>query len=80
MSTTASKKKKEPDNEQRVLATLLDTGKYTDLKLVCGEMELKVHRAVVCTQSDFFDKACSSDFKVSREVLNSGIQPSNLGL
>ena len=31
---------------------------YTDLTIVCGDTELKVHRAIVCPQSEFFRAAC----------------------
>lgn len=52
------------EKDFKILQFLLDTGKYTDLRLECGEIELKVHRSIVCAQSEFFDAACHSGFKV----------------
>jgi hypothetical protein len=37
---------------------LLKTGDYADLKIVCGNRNFHVHRAIICPQSDFF-KACT---------------------
>lgn len=45
---------------------MLDTGLYSDLTLRCGSKGFKVHKAVVCAQSDFFSDACKLEgFKVS---------------
>lgn len=30
---------------------LLDTGKYSDLTIICGDKKFKVHRSSVCVQS-----------------------------
>jgi hypothetical protein len=38
--------------------------KYADLTIVCGEQTWLVHKAIVCPRSLFFEKACSSGFKV----------------
>lgn len=49
------------------LRRMLDTGKHTDLTLRCTDdgKEFKVHKAIVCAQSKFFEKACEPDsFKV----------------
>ncbi|KAK5113000.1 hypothetical protein LTR85_011022 [Meristemomyces frigidus] len=37
--------------------------RYSDLAITCGDFCWKVHKVVVCTQSDFFCKACDGDFK-----------------
>lgn len=47
------------------LSTLLLSEKFSDMTITCGGREFKAHRAVVCTQSSFFDKAFTSDFRVS---------------
>lgn len=47
------------------LATLLQSEKYSDMTISCGGRDFKAHRAIVCTQSSFFDRAMSSNFKVS---------------
>jgi hypothetical protein len=46
------------------LGTLLFNDKYSDLCISCGGREFKVHRAIVCTQSDFFANACDGPFLV----------------
>ncbi|KAJ4327196.1 Kelch-like protein 10 [Fusarium piperis] len=45
------------------LATLLQSEKFSDMTIRCGGRDFKAHRAVVCTQSSFFDRALSSNFK-----------------
>lgn len=47
-----------------LLSGLLGSGKYSDLTLTCGSRSWKVHKGVLCLQSDFFAKACDGDFKV----------------
>jgi len=52
----------------QALRSLYGSEKYSDLTVVCGTDQnartFKLHRAVVCPQSDFFDKACSGGFLV----------------
>lgn len=44
----------------------LQTGFLSNLKLICGDdTEFLVHKLVLCSQSDFFHKACSIDMKAS---------------
>ncbi|KAI8723182.1 BTB domain-containing protein [Fusarium sp. LHS14.1] len=45
------------------LSTLLHSEKFSDMTIRCGGREFKAHRAIVCTQSTFFDRALSSNFK-----------------
>lgn len=40
-------------------------GKYSDLTIVCNYRQWAVHRAIVCSRSQFFDGACSHDFQES---------------
>lgn len=47
------------------LSTLLFSEKFSDMTIRCGGREFKAHRAIICTQSSFFDRAFSSDFRVS---------------
>ncbi|KAF1994640.1 hypothetical protein P154DRAFT_367263 [Amniculicola lignicola CBS 123094] len=47
------------------LATLFECGKYSDLTIVCGTKRYSVHRAIVCSRSEFFDGACRNPFKES---------------
>ncbi|KAF4337303.1 hypothetical protein FBEOM_8816 [Fusarium beomiforme] len=49
------------------LSTLLKSEKFSDMTIFCGERAFKAHRAVVCTQSPFFDKAMSGEFKSLQE-------------
>ncbi|KAF9768891.1 hypothetical protein IL306_013738 [Fusarium sp. DS 682] len=39
---------------------LLFEGSYSDISIVCRGQEFKIHRAVVCTQSGWFEKAFST--------------------
>ncbi|KAH6628428.1 hypothetical protein F5144DRAFT_536893 [Chaetomium tenue] len=49
------------------LRGLYTSGDYSDLVISCQGKEYKVHRAVVCTQSDFFSAACRGGFKEAQE-------------
>ncbi|KAJ5318321.1 hypothetical protein N7476_004741, partial [Penicillium atrosanguineum] len=48
---------------QLILQRLLDSGRYSDLTISCGEKNFQVHRAIVCSQSSFFDAAVKGGFK-----------------
>ncbi|KAF4439481.1 hypothetical protein F53441_12588 [Fusarium austroafricanum] len=39
---------------------LLNEGKYSDMTIICAKDEFKVHRAVVCTQSTWFEEAMAT--------------------
>ncbi|KAF2014456.1 hypothetical protein BU24DRAFT_423391 [Aaosphaeria arxii CBS 175.79] len=47
------------------LSSLYETGKYSDLTLVCGMKSYSVHRALVCSRSEFFEGACRNPFRES---------------
>ncbi|KAI8633281.1 hypothetical protein F5Y19DRAFT_417325 [Xylariaceae sp. FL1651] len=47
------------------LSSLFLDEKFSDMTVTCKGCEFKVHRAIVCTQSPFFDKAISNGFKES---------------
>jgi hypothetical protein len=36
------------------------SGAYSDLTITCGALEAKVHKCIVCPQSEFFKKACEN--------------------
>ncbi|KAK4143077.1 uncharacterized protein C8A04DRAFT_12703, partial [Dichotomopilus funicola] len=46
---------------------LYTSQKYSDLVISCGETEYHVHKAIVCSQSDFFAKACDAGFRETQE-------------
>ena len=46
------------------LATLLLSEKFSDMIIRCGGREFKAHRAIICSQSSFFDRAFTVNFKV----------------
>ncbi|KAI4729520.1 hypothetical protein E4T49_02587 [Aureobasidium sp. EXF-10728] len=54
------------------MASLQDLGTHADLTITCGSDVYKVHKAIVCSQSEFFNLACrkhtdaSCDFKESQ--------------
>ncbi|KAI0398402.1 hypothetical protein F5Y17DRAFT_1853 [Xylariaceae sp. FL0594] len=49
------------------LEKLYTGGDFSDLTIACGEETYLVHKAVLCPQSDFFDRICKSPFKEGRE-------------
>ncbi|TKA82108.1 hypothetical protein B0A55_01824 [Friedmanniomyces simplex] len=40
-------------------ADLFRTSKYSDITIVCGGQNWDLHKSIICTQSDFFAKACN---------------------
>ncbi|KAJ6050636.1 uncharacterized protein N7446_010745, partial [Penicillium canescens] len=50
-------------NLQPILQSLLDSGRYSDLTISCEGQKFQVHRAIVCSQSPFFDAAVKGGFK-----------------
>jgi hypothetical protein len=53
------------------LAALHGDEKYADLTVTCGDHTFKLHRAVICPQSPFFEKACSGGFMVGLTIFAS---------
>ncbi len=47
------------------LSSLLGSDKFSDMTIHCGDRAFKAHRAIVCSQSAFFDKALTGGFSVS---------------
>ncbi|KAL2177482.1 uncharacterized protein P884DRAFT_269857 [Thermothelomyces heterothallicus CBS 202.75] len=47
------------------LSGLLTSGKFSDMIVRCGGREFKAHRAIVCPQSPFFDRAITGGFSES---------------
>ncbi|OOQ85851.1 hypothetical protein PEBR_24099 [Penicillium brasilianum] len=41
--------------------------RYSDMKLICGDEVFYAHKPIVCPQSDYFGRACSSGFKEAAE-------------
>lgn len=44
------------------LRLIRDSGRYSDLVVACKSQTFNAHRVVLCSQSEFFDKACSGPF------------------
>jgi hypothetical protein len=53
------------DSYPLFLAQLVNSKKYSDLKLVCQGEEFKVHKAIVCMQSPVLAAACDDVFQVN---------------
>ncbi|KAJ6785135.1 hypothetical protein PWT90_08155 [Aphanocladium album] len=53
------------------LAELLDSGRYSDLTIICHEQQFKVHKAVVCAQSDVIAKPFELGTEYSETQVNS---------
>ncbi|EFE39124.1 BTB/POZ domain protein [Trichophyton verrucosum HKI 0517] len=51
---------------KQILEDLFRDGSYSDMEIVCNGFTFKAHRAVVCTQSEFFSAAFKSDFKEAK--------------
>lgn len=51
---------------EAVMRSLFEDGKYTDMTISCRGHDFKVHRAIICSQSHFFDAALKGGFQVSR--------------
>ncbi|KAI9895995.1 hypothetical protein N3K66_009064 [Trichothecium roseum] len=48
------------------LGHLLESGQYSDLKLICENQEIKVHKMVVCTQSSVLAAAVEGAFEEAK--------------
>ena len=46
------------------LSSLFLNEKFSDMSIHCRGREFKAHRAIVCSQSSFFDRAMAGGFKV----------------
>ncbi|KAF4443092.1 hypothetical protein FACUT_1646 [Fusarium acutatum] len=49
--------------QSQALVDLLKTGDYSDLTISCGQDQYRVHKAIICPRSHFFEAACSGEFK-----------------
>ena len=45
--------------------SMYQSGKYSDLTIVCGNKSYPVHRALLASRSTFFDGACRNPFRES---------------
>lgn len=48
--------------------SFLVSSKYSDLVVRCEGRDFKVHKVIVCGQSDFFSGICDGDWKVRPET------------
>ncbi|MCJ1475053.1 hypothetical protein MMC13_003713 [Lambiella insularis] len=51
------------------LHKLLGTSEYSDFTVNCGGKTWRIHRAIVCSRSAYFKKACDGAFKEAQEGL-----------
>ena len=47
---------------------ILDSGEYSDLRILCGDEKFLVHKVVVCSQSKVLAAAMKKGFKVMQDV------------
>ncbi|KAK4118054.1 POZ domain-containing protein [Parathielavia appendiculata] len=53
------------------LSSLLGSDKFSDMTIHCGDRVFKAHRAIVCSQSAFFDKALTGGFsEAATSIIN----------
>ncbi|KAK4168492.1 hypothetical protein QBC43DRAFT_310321 [Cladorrhinum sp. PSN259] len=53
------------------LSSFLGSDKFSDMTIRCGDRVFKAHRAIVCSQSAFFDKALTGGFSgAARNFIN----------
>ncbi|KAH6623783.1 BTB/POZ protein [Chaetomium tenue] len=63
MAPKKATKHKDRDEFLSSLDRLYKEGTYSDLTVTCGGKEYKVHKAIICLRSSFFETACSGPFK-----------------
>ncbi|KAI7257544.1 hypothetical protein KC343_g6461 [Hortaea werneckii] len=51
----------------RGLHNVFTQGDYSDLAITCGDRTWKAHRLVLCTQSEYFRKACNGPFAETQD-------------
>lgn len=44
---------------------MFESGKYSDLTIICGPKSYPVHRALLASRSSFFEGACNNPFQES---------------
>lgn len=54
-----------PSSSALKLSEVMKSGKYSDLTFVCDGDEFKVHKVIVCPQSDVLSAAVDGSFKAS---------------
>ncbi|KAJ5964554.1 BTB/POZ protein [Penicillium vulpinum] len=52
-----------PSDFQDVMRNLLLQGQFSDMEIICQGITFKPHRAIVCTQSSYFNSAICGGFK-----------------
>ena len=52
------------------LASLFNSGSWSDCTIKCGSTELKCHRAIICARSAFFERAFGGQFQVFLSTFN----------
>ncbi|GFF25807.1 hypothetical protein IFM58399_01173 [Aspergillus lentulus] len=55
------------------IATLRANPKYSDFLILCGGHIFPAHKAIICSQSDFFAKVFDSHFSVGYRVASSSL-------
>ncbi|KAI9742728.1 MAG: hypothetical protein M1835_003025 [Candelina submexicana] len=67
--------KSKQDEPKGGIRILYENEKYSDLTIECQKRKWKAHRAVLCTQSDYFLRACDSKFAVGTYYVQQRFQP-----
>lgn len=57
------------------LDTMLREEKYCDFVIDCGDTKFPAHKVILCSRSEYFDRACSGNFVVWISVLSPFVSP-----
>lgn len=62
------------------ISSFFKTSKFSDLIIQTGDQEFKVHKIVVCGQSEYFARLLSGNWKVGKDDVNVKAVFNSLGL
>ncbi|KAJ5464768.1 uncharacterized protein N7458_000454 [Penicillium daleae] len=61
--------KRKNDAMDRIAEQAYTSAEYSDMTIICGNVVFHAHKLIVCPQSEYFKKACSSGFQEATEPI-----------